>query len=312
MLYADRLRADEWAIFLFHGVTEEAHSFGIRNYTRKHIPTSDFAAIMRSLLAAGGAPMSMTAGANYSSPCSYTKEPGKDYGYKYWLPGREKERELGRRFSITFDDGFANVMNAVPILRELKIPATFYIATDWVERNIMSWIDRVEWAFERSDDKRLIDGRARVEALTGVRERLKGQRLVDLQSHATKIQEEVGAPETWSLDDAISKKLTWDQVKELAADPLFTIGGHTHTHATLPFLSEKESKSEIETCLGMLKDKAGVTTEHFSYPEGQEWSYSERTIEQLKAAGITVCPTAIDGTNLPRTDPFLLNRIMVT
>ena len=289
-MYADRLRENEWAIFLFHGVTEEAHSFGIRNYTRKHIPTSDFAAIMRSLLAAGGVPAPM----DWAS------------SYHLFTPG------VAMPFTITFDDGFANVLNAVPILKELQIPATFYIATDWVDRNQMAWIDRIEWAMEcsRASDPNMLTMAAK--NLDEIRSSAKGKRWRDLAKFATESQKILGVPNKTSGDGPLDQKLTWDQIKELAADPLFTIGGHTHTHATLPFLTEEESRREIGTCLDMLREKAGVATEHFSYPEGQEWSYSERTIEQLKDAGIRVCPTAMDGTNPPGTDPFRLKRIMVT
>ena len=42
-----------------------------------------------------------------------------------------------------------NYSIAAPILNDLKIPATFYFSTDFVENNTMSWIDKIEYCFEK-------------------------------------------------------------------------------------------------------------------------------------------------------------------
>jgi peptidoglycan/xylan/chitin deacetylase (PgdA/CDA1 family) len=104
--------------------------------------------------------------------------------------------------------------------------------------------------------------------------------------------------------------MTWAQVKEWCADG-FLIGGHSHTHAILSFLSQPQLDREIDLSLEMLRDKSGIATSHYSYPEGLEHCYSENVIRSLKARGITCSPTAIDGTNRPGADPFHLRRVMV-
>ena len=59
-------------------------------------------------------------------------------------------------FAVTFDDGFENNYSlAAPILEDLKVPATFYVTTDFIENNTMSWIDRIEYAIEWHSPKRL-------------------------------------------------------------------------------------------------------------------------------------------------------------
>ena len=52
-------------------------------------------------------------------------------------------------FSITFDDGFENNYSvAKPILEKLSIPATFYISTNLVDKNLMTWIDQIEFCID--------------------------------------------------------------------------------------------------------------------------------------------------------------------
>jgi len=42
----------------------------------------------------------------------------------------------GRFFHLSFDDGFANVVNnAAPVLVELKVPAIFFVPTAWIGSN---------------------------------------------------------------------------------------------------------------------------------------------------------------------------------
>ena len=125
-VYTDQLRQDELAIFLFHGVLRE-NRYAVRNYTRKHIDQQDFATFVRHLRERG-TPLSLDDVVEHHK----TGTPFPPYA-----------------FAITFDDGFENNASvAAPILDDLNIPATFYVTTDFIASNRMSWIDRIEWALE--------------------------------------------------------------------------------------------------------------------------------------------------------------------
>jgi peptidoglycan/xylan/chitin deacetylase (PgdA/CDA1 family) len=64
----------------------------------------------------------------------------------------QKHRDLTGQMVITFDDGYKdNYLNAVPILRKYDLPATFYIATDYIGTEFQTWWDqkagvRTKWA----------------------------------------------------------------------------------------------------------------------------------------------------------------------
>src|SRR4051812_36452709 len=66
-----------------------------------------------------------------------------DHGYQFVSPedllngldAREKYAV------ITFDDGYYNNHLAVPVLEKFRVPATFFIATDYVKANKCFWWD---------------------------------------------------------------------------------------------------------------------------------------------------------------------------
>jgi hypothetical protein len=58
--------------------------------------------------------------------------------------------------ALTFDDGYRNNFEvALPILRKYSIPATFYIATDFVESRRPFWFDRLDYVIQKSAEKEL-------------------------------------------------------------------------------------------------------------------------------------------------------------
>jgi peptidoglycan/xylan/chitin deacetylase (PgdA/CDA1 family) len=287
MDYAARLSINRYTIFLFHGVIER-QTHAVRNYTRKHLESHYFRAALQSLIDAGGNPISLE---------------------DVVRADESKSRLPPKSFAITFDDGFLNNLTvAAPILRDMSIPATFYITTDFIDSNRMSWIDRIEWAlesvgtgeirlpwnlassvFHSHDDKKSL--------LTEIRRNVKSDPKIGMDKLASDIQKQLILPETWSTNDHLDKKMNWDEVKELASYPLFNVGGHSHTHAILSFLSEAELDQEVDLSLSMLWEKARIGPRHYSYPEGLEHCYSKMVVEKLKRRGVIICPTAIDGEN---------------
>jgi peptidoglycan/xylan/chitin deacetylase (PgdA/CDA1 family) len=298
---ADRLREDEVAVFLFHGVIEQ-HHHRVRNYTRKHIDREHFVGILESLKAAGQA-VSMD---DVLSSC--------DGGGP--LPPHA--------FAITFDDGFENNLTvAAPILMNLEIPATFYVTTSFIDQNAMSWIDRIEWCFDRieratlnlqwrSSPLEISDTETKIAALSEIRAQIKSKPHIDTALFVSSIFDQCGLAEVRSSHQDIDQKMNWFQLRQLAKLPEMTIGGHSHSHAILSFLDAAALAREIDTSLDLLKERANIGPRHYSYPEGLSHCYSPAVIDALQARGVRCCPTAEDSTNPAMTSPFLLKRIMVT
>ena len=298
MNYANRLVENGVTIFLFHGV-EDGVCTEVRNYTRKHIPKTDFCTYLEELKVCG-TPVSMD-----------------DV-----VADRRGERPLPPyAFTITFDDGFENNLSvAAPVLAELGIPAMFYVTTDFIDSNRMSWIDRIEYVVEQVTSGRVVmpwgeqyfsNPAERVGLLKDIRHYAKKHPTSDLDAMASLVQEQLGFPETWSADHPLDRKLTWAQVSELAAGSSFSVGGHSHNHNILSFLDDTALENEIDVSLEMLREKGGIDITHYSYPEGLANCYDERVIAVLKSRGIVCAPNAIDGENLSDVDLFNLFRVTV-
>jgi peptidoglycan/xylan/chitin deacetylase (PgdA/CDA1 family) len=287
------------AVFLFHGVVESS-DYQVRNYTKKHLLAGEFRRTLESL-ARKGMPLSMDEVSSIC--CSGQKFP----------PGA---------FAITFDDGFENnVSVARPILESLKIPAAVYVTSRFVDENLMSWTDRIEFALEHTkirscrlpwrDAPQGIGGRDdKIVLLDDIRREVKGNCVMNVEALIADIFAQLEIAPVTSSDDPLDKKMSWWQVRNWLA-PGYVIGGHSHTHAILSFLSPAELAREINTSLELLRDRAGIVTSHYSYPEGLAHCYSPAVISALLGRGIACCPSAIEGVNPPGTDPFQLRRIMV-
>jgi len=300
MNHIQRLSEKSLAIFLFHGVIEK-HVYKVRNYQRKHIDKDKFYKTIKEIRN-NGYPLSFNALIDY-------------HNKKITFPPNA--------FAISFDDGFENNYSiAAPILDDLKIPAIVYITSDFVDRNQMSWVDKLEYCFEytkkgkinlpwiqepltfnNTEDKILI--------LNCIRDQVKQNPSINHDELVSLTFSQCGIPLIEQTDNPLDLKMSWAQVSELSSNENFIIGGHSHTHKILSFLNKNELEEEIKTSLKLINENIGKKTIHYSYPEGLKNHYSNEVINVLKKYGIACCPSAEDGVNYVEDDLFHLKRIFV-
>lgn len=105
-------------------------------------------------------------------------------------------------------------------------------------------------------------------------------------------------------------KLSDEQVKEMIASGVFTIGAHTLTHANLARLDDAERRREIGGSKEWLESRFGVKVGSFAYPFGI-WDGRDRMA--VAAAGFTSAVTTETGIDaLPWRDPLEVRRIKVS
>ena len=300
MALVDRLQDEAVTIYLLHGVVSESRH-RVRNYTHKHICAAQFDQLLADLLNAG-------------SPVSMADIVDATLSHRT-LPSRA--------FAMTFDDGFENNYSvAAPILKRYGVPATFYVTTNFIDHNQLSWIDEIEYAVENvdvvcsaqpfataTDTFRTVEEKQ--ELLDGIRRYVKGHPSLDPYAFAEEFRRGLGVGPPIP-DPSLDQKLTWDQIRELQRDSLFTIGGHGVTHRILTHLDVAELESEVRTSIERLHRETNHVPVLYSYPEGLAHCYSDEVIKCLKENGILSCPTAEDGINVVGDDLFRLKRIMVT
>jgi peptidoglycan/xylan/chitin deacetylase (PgdA/CDA1 family) len=105
--------------------------------------------------------------------------------------------------------------------------------------------------------------------------------------------------------------LSWGELRDMARDPLVTIGAHTRRHLALAKLSRAEAVLEIAEGHARLEKELGRKIHHFSYPYGDETSAGPRDFEIVREAGFRTAVTTRKGI-LQATDsasPFGLCRL---
>lgn len=102
--------------------------------------------------------------------------------------------------------------------------------------------------------------------------------------------------------------LTWDQLGELAASDLISIGSHTCTHPDLRALEGDALEQELESSKAQLESRLGCPVDSFCYPRGQ-WSkrVEHRVARHYRTAVIRGGRTMRSG----RFSPHRLERVPV-
>ena len=87
--------------------------------------------------------------------------------------------------------------------------------------------------------------------------------------------------------------LNWNEVITLDRHKLITIGAHTHTHASLKNLSDKESSLEILNSKNFIEKKINHKVKHFAYPYGTSFDFGIREMNTLKNFGFKTAVTTM-------------------
>lgn len=224
---------------------------------------------------------------------------------------------------ITFDDGYRdNFVNGFPIVKELSLTATIFLATESIGSGKILWHDRVFRAFNTTR-RTTLDGFGPTSAtysIAGRRQRAEAMRCV-LGFLKRLNPEERGAwidrlVEGLAVEDpgtVPGLMLSWDDIREMSAEGI-SFGSHTATHPILSRLSHNEARAEIVDSKRAIEDRLGIPVNSFAYPNGKQEDFTQGTKQLLAEAGYNCAVTTIFGTNRidgnGRTqDPFELRRL---
>lgn len=101
--------------------------------------------------------------------------------------------------------------------------------------------------------------------------------------------------------------LTWDQLREMAGNPLVTIGDHTLSHKAVAMETETQMKDEIISAQSILENRLGVKVNTFAYPYGSLNSNADKI---LKEGGFMAAVTTQRGLSCAKL-PYDLPRIRI-
>lgn len=225
--------------------------------------------------------------------------------------------------AFTFDDGYRDVYrNALPVLRELGVPATVFVPTGLigdrepllhdrlfsllncarlgrrelrlarVTRSLRPTLERVAARVRRGD----------VVTVAGlVDELLATLPMQALQGLASSLEELLGER---ARIDAGGQVMSEEELRA-CVEGGFELGAHTVDHVVLTREPPERVRRELQRPRRVLEAISGRPCTSFAYCNGL---WSRPLIEELRASGYSVAVTTSDHPNKPGANPLLLGR----
>jgi peptidoglycan/xylan/chitin deacetylase (PgdA/CDA1 family) len=238
------------------------------------------------------------------------------------LKSRNNEDLPNITFAITFDDGWRdNYEYAFPILRELKIPATLFLVSDYLGTNYDFWPNRLIYLLRKDD----LNKSLKLKEYSWLK--LLPQKFMskDVQSlSALQIDEIIEQCKTISDSEMLarvetmemasgfentrsgSNMLAYKEVEKMLDSGLFQIGSHTRHHTRLlDYISPAELADEVVNSKSILEKMFGNQIHLFCYPNGD---HSEAAITSISTNYLAAVTTE-HGWNDSDSNPYLLRRI---
>jgi peptidoglycan/xylan/chitin deacetylase (PgdA/CDA1 family) len=231
-------------------------------------------------------------------------------------------------FMVTFDDGYRSCHDvALPILEAVGLPATFFVASSFIEERRLYWWERTALIRTRARRPRVtlsyphprtIDLRAptAVHALNDVIKDSPGldvTRFLDELAHAADAEWDAAI----ERDYADRQIMTWDHVRALGRAGM-DLGSHTRHHRVLQTLDDAALRDELAGSRADLERRLDRPVTAIAYPVGRRIVHHARLRQAVVDAGYELGFTNASGVSarLPRPlrglaplDPLDLRRM---
>lgn len=223
-------------------------------------------------------------------------------------------------FAVTFDDGLANnVIHAVPMLRDLDIPATFFVPSAFVGSTHDLWVASLReivrtWAGETIPAEPgmwpalSVDGEAsRYSAFHRIKEALKSRDEKREEILRCLVERAGGLVRPPEEDRVVNH----DQLRTMTQAG-FSVGSHTRFHPILSSLHPEAARTELEGSRVDLERLVGRPVVDFAYPNGRFDDFSEDTCRLVAVSGYRCAVTTEPGTVRRGDDRLALRRCLPT
>lgn len=222
---------------------------------------------------------------------------------------------------ITFDDGYIdNYQLAFPVLKKHDVSAVFFLPTDFIGTEKLTWWDETAWYIRNTKADRvqlsfmqepvIINTRNYSLAIRDVLKALKQDRSIRIEDKIAELRRAL-SPDGDDMKLRERLFLNWAEAAEML-DAGMDIGSHSNSHELLSHLTREEQRYQIQQSIKKLEENLKAEVSAFAYPVGGADSYTQETVELLKEVDIKLAFTFIEGVNLDlRKNPYELRRLSV-
>ena len=198
------------------------------------------------------------------------------------------EGDFRRRFvCLTFDDGYKDFLRwAYPLLKKYEVPFALYVPTSFPDRLGELWWVALEAVIARNTRIGLtIDGKDRFFECGTVREKRQlyaevygWLRSMKSEAELRRVVRDLAARHGVDMGIVCEDEcMSWEEIGEMAADPLCTIGAHTVNHMMLKKLdTDQEVRAEMDMSRSVIEAALGRRPQHLAYPVGDPTSAGPR------------------------------------
>jgi peptidoglycan/xylan/chitin deacetylase (PgdA/CDA1 family) len=224
--------------------------------------------------------------------------------------------------AITFDDGYRdNYSQALPILQEYGLPATFYITAGCVEARDILWTSKLRYYFMatrqptlhlRQPTSQNLDLSSPAARQASYAQTVALIKSVGRQRGGDEVFQEVEAAlQVTNLDPLKNSMLSWPEIEAMSRAGML-IGAHTLTHPNLPGLPPEAAEAEVAGSKTLIEERLKISVDHFAYPNGRGVSHFNDTVKEIvRQAGFLTSVTSISGPVCRTDDLFTLRRLGV-
>lgn len=238
------------------------------------------------------------------------------FARKFSIVPLQEALRLGRRdiVSITFDDGYRGVYkNAFPIMSAMNVPATVFVATDYLASNSMPWWETFVWQL-RQLEKCPTEGRSQLSRNLSAKwaPLVRSNNVVHVLLSAYKIatKEERGELGN-ALVNTFGTRPSWpdrlfispSEIQEMQ-EKGFSFGSHTKSHPLLTWLDSTELFDELVGSRKVLQELTGNSDCWFAYPDGM---FTQREETAVQDAGYVAAVQTFR--NYSRSGRFAVPRV---
>lgn len=220
----------------------------------------------------------------------------------------------GERFAVmTLDDAYRdNKQFACPVFQRHATPYTIFVPDQFVDGIGQMWWMELEMAIRAADA--ITPPASMAPGKLACRSRTDKYRafsriywhLRSLEEDAARAYVRAACAEVYVDPSKLCRNLimTWDELRDLAADPLASFGAHTSGHYALAKLPLERARYEMVQSRQRIEQELDRPCRHFCYPYGDESSAGEREFALARdlgfATAVTMRKSLIDGEHRDR------------